>query len=136
MAGKQARSPAPRLESDALYSYTSISRGGEIVSPLARTLHTRVAADVSRRHLVGEQNAPTDVGGYTLSANRAEGEISGLASLLLTTPATEESPGKLLARSRRAGIQPETVPRAPKHTLDCLRHSTGSAADPFPVPKL
>ena len=48
---------------------------------LTRTFHTRVAADVSRRHLVGEQNAPTDVGGYTLSANRAECEISGLAPM-------------------------------------------------------
>ena len=45
---------------------------------IPRRPHTRVAADVSRRHLVGEQNAPTDVGGYTLSANRAECEISGL----------------------------------------------------------
>ena len=45
---------------------------------LARTFHTCVAADVSRRHFGFEKNAPTDVGGYTLSANRAECEPSGL----------------------------------------------------------
>ena len=42
---------------------------------------TRVAADVSRRHLGGGQNAPTDVGGYTRPANRAECEIFGLGRI-------------------------------------------------------
>ena len=41
-------------------------------------LDTCVAADVSRRHLGCEMNAPTDVGGYTPSVNRAEREISRL----------------------------------------------------------
>jgi hypothetical protein len=31
---------------------------------LARVIHPPVAADVSRRPLRGQQNAPTDVGGY------------------------------------------------------------------------
>ena len=35
--------------------------------------HTRVAADVSRRHFRGEQNAPTDVGGSELAANGTAG---------------------------------------------------------------
>ena len=43
-----------------------------------RTLHTRVAADVSRRHNGCGQNAPTDVGGYTLSGNLASCEMFGL----------------------------------------------------------
>jgi hypothetical protein len=38
---------------------------------------TRVAADVSRRHIPGAQSAPTDVGGCTPSADRAECETSG-----------------------------------------------------------
>jgi len=33
------------------------------------------AADVSRRHLDCGKNGPPDVGGYTLSANRARNEI-------------------------------------------------------------
>jgi len=41
---------------------------------LAQTFPTRVAADVSRRHLRCEENAPTDVGGYTPSVNRAKCE--------------------------------------------------------------
>jgi hypothetical protein len=45
---------------------------------LARIFHTRVAADVSRRHLGCGKDAPTDVGGYTLLASRAECEMSGL----------------------------------------------------------
>ena len=48
-------------------------------SSLARELrakaHTRVAADVSRRQLTSAQNAPTEVGGYTLPVNRAECDI-------------------------------------------------------------
>ena len=36
-----------------------------------------VAADVSRRSLPGSQSAPTDVGGYTASANRADGAKPG-----------------------------------------------------------
>ena len=46
---------------------------------LTAIFHTCVAADVSRRHLRCEKNAPTDVGGYTLSVNRAECEISRLS---------------------------------------------------------
>jgi len=38
---------------------------------LARTCPCQVAADVSRRCLRCGKNAPTDVGGYALSANRA-----------------------------------------------------------------
>ena len=44
----------------------------------ARTLHTRVAADVSRRHLAWDKSAPTDVGGYALSASCVRHAISGL----------------------------------------------------------
>jgi len=39
--------------------------------------HARVAADVSRRCLGSRKNAPTDVGGYTLSADYASCETSG-----------------------------------------------------------
>jgi ceramide glucosyltransferase len=39
--------------------------------------HTRVAADVSRRHLQCGENAPTDVGGYAQLANPARGDGSG-----------------------------------------------------------
>ncbi|MCX6925331.1 MAG: hypothetical protein NT154_19285 [Verrucomicrobia bacterium] len=38
-------------------------------TPLAWTSHTKVAADGSRRCLHGEENAPTAVGGYVLSAD-------------------------------------------------------------------
>jgi hypothetical protein len=38
----------------------------------AGTFPNCVAADVSRRHLGSGQNAPTDVGGYTVVVNRAE----------------------------------------------------------------
>ena len=54
--------------------------GEREAATLARTFHTRVAADVSRRHLSCGQNAPTDVGGYTLSVNCAECEISELVA--------------------------------------------------------
>ena len=40
--------------------------------------HTPVAADVSRRNIQCGKNAPTDVGGYMLSAIHTEREISGL----------------------------------------------------------
>jgi len=43
---------------------------------LAQTFQKKVAADVSRRHLAGDKNAPTDVGGYTLSANPVEHAIT------------------------------------------------------------
>ena len=43
--------------------------------------HTRVAADVSRRHFRGRKNAPTDVGGYILLTNRAKCELSKLSSV-------------------------------------------------------
>ena len=42
-------------------------------SILTRTFHTRVAADVSRRHLGGGQNAPADVGGYAVGESRGVG---------------------------------------------------------------
>jgi hypothetical protein len=45
---------------------------------LARTSHAQVVADVSRHHSGCDMNAPTDVGGYTLSANRARHKIFGL----------------------------------------------------------
>ena len=48
-------------------------------SSLARELrakvHTRVAADVSRRQLTSAPNAPTELGCYTLPVNRAECDI-------------------------------------------------------------
>jgi outer membrane protein assembly factor BamB len=50
---------------------------------LARTVHPQVAADVSRRHLGCRKNAPTDVGGYTPSAIRAEHTIFGLVAFLI-----------------------------------------------------
>jgi hypothetical protein len=43
---------------------------------LARRLHSQVAADGSRRSPRRGKNAPTAVGGYTLSADRARGELS------------------------------------------------------------
>jgi heme o synthase len=38
----------------------------------------RAAADISRRHVRSDNNAPTDVGGYALSALAATAEASGL----------------------------------------------------------
>ena len=51
-----------------------------LTSYLAGTFDSRVAADVSRRHNGRQENAPTDVGGYTLSASRAERETRGPAT--------------------------------------------------------
>jgi nucleoside-diphosphate-sugar epimerase len=39
-----------------------------LIAWLTRSFQTPVAADVSRRHLSSGENAPTDVGGYTLAA--------------------------------------------------------------------
>ena len=50
---------------------------------LSKTVHPQVAADVSRRHLRCGKNAPTDVGGYNLSANLAGQVVSGLVVVLL-----------------------------------------------------
>ena len=60
--------------------WRSVGPKSPFMALLTRTFHTRVAADVSRRILFADKMAPTDVGGYTLSANRAECEISGLRS--------------------------------------------------------
>jgi hypothetical protein len=43
-------------------------------APLARTFHTPVAADGSRRYSQCGKNAPTAVGGYILLASRAKHE--------------------------------------------------------------
>src|ERR1035437_1938755 len=43
-----------------------------------RTVHHRVAADVSRRHIRCGKNAPTDVGSYQLLVNRVWDAISWL----------------------------------------------------------
>ena len=45
------------------------ANGATSFYPLAAIFQTCVAADVSRRHLRYEKNAPTDVGGYTWSVN-------------------------------------------------------------------
>jgi hypothetical protein len=45
----------------------------------ARVFHAQVAADGSGRCLGLQKNAPTAVGGYSLLANRAEGECSSLS---------------------------------------------------------
>ena len=45
---------------------------------------SNAAANVSRRHLGCRENAPADVGGYTLSAKRARGETSGLRAACAT----------------------------------------------------
>jgi RNA polymerase sigma-70 factor, ECF subfamily len=42
---------------------------------LKAAFHTRAAADASLRHLGSAQNAATDLGGYTLSVNRAKCDI-------------------------------------------------------------
>jgi para-aminobenzoate synthetase/4-amino-4-deoxychorismate lyase len=76
---------------------------------LARTFHIRVAADVSRRHLGGGQNAPTDVGGYTRSANRAEREISGLAAHLART---RQKIRLLVTKAGRITLEAEALPAA------------------------
>ena len=44
-------------------------------------VHTRVAADVSRRILSAATMTPTDVGGYILLTKLAKHELSGLARL-------------------------------------------------------
>ena len=65
---------------------------------LARTFHTPVAADVSRRCLAGDKDAPTHVGGYTLQANRVGRANSRLCPL---QPALKDYPdrsGNLLRR--------------------------------------
>jgi aldehyde dehydrogenase (NAD+) len=51
-----------------------------LTSYLAGTFDSRAAADVSRRHNGRQQNAPTDVGGYKLSAGRTERETRGPAT--------------------------------------------------------
>ena len=48
-----------------------------------RVSHAQVAADVSRRILPATKMAPTDVGGYAPSANRAQCEIPELRDLVL-----------------------------------------------------
>ena len=48
------------------------------VQPLTRVFQDGVAADVSRRSLQAEINAPTDVGGYVLVADPAISAVSGL----------------------------------------------------------
>ncbi|MEI7939302.1 MAG: hypothetical protein WCK27_21670 [Verrucomicrobiota bacterium] len=53
-------------------------KGEEVVSLASKfmeraELFQGVAADVSRRYLVRDKNAPTNVGGYTLSAAPAYG---------------------------------------------------------------
>ncbi len=76
---------------------------------LARTFHIRVAADVSRRNLGGEQNAPTDVGGYTVSANRAEPEIPRLAA----RPAgTCQKVRLLITKAGRITLEADVLPIA------------------------
>src|SRR5664280_889942 len=47
-------------------------------APGRRIFRTCAATDVSRRYLWCRKNAPTDVGGYTLLANRARYELSEL----------------------------------------------------------
>ena len=54
----------------ALGSLTNVQSLPPPANGLAWRFHPQVAADVSRRHLAGDKNAPTDVGGYTLSVNR------------------------------------------------------------------
>ena len=49
----------------------ALGRELKAAQPSPRTFPAHVAADVSRRHLGSGQNAPTDVGGYTLSMNHA-----------------------------------------------------------------
>jgi heme o synthase len=52
--------------------------------PLTRVFQDRVAADVSRRSLQAEISAPTDVGGYVLTADSATSVISGLTPAAAT----------------------------------------------------
>jgi outer membrane lipoprotein-sorting protein len=59
-----------------MVSIRSHLAGRSPTPPVSGVLHTPVAADVSRRHLRCEKHAPTDVGDYTLSANRAKCETS------------------------------------------------------------
>jgi hypothetical protein len=61
---------------------------------LTRTFHAPVAADVSRRHFWCGKSAPTDVGGYSLLATRAECMRSGLAPLLDARSRTRLSGGR------------------------------------------
>ena len=56
------------LERGRLAYATNGSQGRNSLSKCTRASahgHTHVAADVSRRHLCGGKNAPTDVGGYS-----------------------------------------------------------------------
>ena len=65
----------PGLTLTGMYNVLEKLRHGEALS---RTFQTPVAADGSRRHLRGGENAPTAVGGYDLLANPAKNEPSGL----------------------------------------------------------
>ena len=58
-------------------------RWGAGLARLVHIFHPQVAADVSRRHLGRAKNAPTDVGGYALSANRAGYNRSRLVAALV-----------------------------------------------------
>jgi hypothetical protein len=68
------RTAKPRLSG----KMPSLRACGYETAGLARLFPTHVAADVGRRHLRGGENAPTEVGGYSLWMNRARREISRL----------------------------------------------------------
>jgi len=55
--------------------------GLELMVALARILPAQVAADGSRRCIRCEKNAPTTVGGYDLSTDRARFKLSRLGWL-------------------------------------------------------
>ena len=64
----------------ALGSLTNVQSLPSPANGLAWRFHTQVAADVSRHQLASGKNAPTDVGGYTLSVIRAgDWTLVGLA---------------------------------------------------------
>ena len=96
---------------------------------LARTFRTRVANDVSRRHLGGGQNAPTDVVGYTLSANRAECEISGLATHLA---GTRQKIRLWVTKEGRITLEAEPLPAAdPAPQRVAVAPGRAVSSDPF-----
>ena len=68
-------SPTTILFAGHRYHFTARHRYASTLDP-ARTFHTPIAADVSRRHIRYGKSAPTDVGGYNMLANRARCELS------------------------------------------------------------
>ena len=113
----------------ALGSLTNVQSLPPPANGLAWRFHPQVAADGSRRHLAGDKNAPTDVGGYTLSVNRVgDWTLVGLSPERSNAPTLND----LTARIQRTQtpVPPERSDATPwlEADLDLPRLSTALPA--------